>query len=209
MAWSGALATNHTDANSSLRRPGPPQIEGFVMSKILEKMSWLVTARPYITLLVILIITVLLGAGAPRRAPPPETAATLPEGSAITEAMTEIDNLFGDSGETSVVTLLFRGEAFTPDGLSQMAAPINDIDSDPSVGELLTRTDPIIAPSALIRILLQVDTFESVTQVIVDSAPGPLKIKVALSAMTGNNTDGTPVAIDAVHRRHGEERESS
>ena len=86
------------------------------MSKILEKMSWLVTARPYITLLVILIITVLLGAGAPRRAPPPETAATLPEGSAITEAMTEIDNLFGDSGETSVVTLLFRGETFTPDG---------------------------------------------------------------------------------------------
>ena len=70
------------------------------MSKILEKMSWLVTARPYVTLLVILIrrdITVLLAAGATRRAPPPETAATLPEGSAITEAMAEIDDLFGVS----------------------------------------------------------------------------------------------------------------
>ena len=103
------------------------------MSKILEKMSWLVTARPYITLLVILIITVLLAAGATRRAPPPETAATLPDGSAITEAIAEIDNLFGDSGETSVVTLLFRGQPFTPNGLSQMAALINDIASDPSV----------------------------------------------------------------------------
>ena len=41
------------------------------MSKIIEKMGWLVTARPYITLLVILIITVLLAAGVTQRAPPP------------------------------------------------------------------------------------------------------------------------------------------
>ena len=118
--------------------------------------------------------------------------------------MAEIDDLFGDSGETSVVTLLFRGEVLTPEGLSQMACLIDDIASDPSVGGLLTRTDPIIAPSALISTLLQVDTFESVTQVKIDSAPGPPEIKAALSAMTGNDTCGTPVAIDAVHRRHGE-----
>ena len=177
------------------------------MSKILEKMSWLVTARPYVTLLVILIITVLLAAGATRRAPPPETAATLPEGSAITEAMAEIDYLFGDSGETSVVTLLFRGQAFTPEGLSQMDSLIDDISSDPSVGELLTRTDPIIAPSSLIRILLQVDTFESVTQAKIDSAPGPPEIKAALSDMTGNDTDGSPVAIANIRLQDtGDER---
>ena len=91
-----------------LHRPGVPQIERYAMNNILEKMSRLVTARPYITVLFILIITVLLAAGATRRAPP-ETAATLPEGSAITEAMAEIDDLFGDSGETSVVTLLSAG----------------------------------------------------------------------------------------------------
>ena len=41
------------------------------MNNILEKMSRLVTARPYITVLFILIITVLLAAGATQRAPPP------------------------------------------------------------------------------------------------------------------------------------------
>ena len=123
--------------------------------------------------------------------------------------MAEIDDLFGDSGETSVVTVLFRGQAFTPEGLSQMDSLIDDISSDPSVGGLLTRTDPIIAPSALISTLLQVDTFESVTQVKIDSAPGPPEIKAALSAMTGNDTDGFPVAIDAVHRCPGEERDLS
>ena len=177
------------------------------MSKILEKMSWLVTARPYVTLLVILIITVLLAAGATRRAPPPETAATLPEGSAITEAMAEIDDLFGDSGETSVVTLLFRGEVITPEGLSQMDALINDIVSDAEVGALLARSDPVIAPTSIIKALLQVDSFESVTQAKIDAAPGPPEIRAALSAMTGNDTDGSPVAIANIRLQDtGDER---
>ena len=144
---------------------------------------------------------------ATRHAPPPETAATLPEGSAITEAMAKIDDLFGDSGETSVVTLLFRGEPFTPDGLSQMNTLINDIVSDPEVGALLARSDPVIAPTSLIKDLLQLDTFESVTQAKIDSSDGPPEIKAALSALTGNDTDGTPVSIDAVHLRHGEEQD--
>ena len=177
------------------------------MSKILEKMGWLVTARPYITLLVILIITVLLAAGATRRAPPPETAARLPDGSAITEAMAEIDVLFGDSGETSVVTLLFRGEVITPEGLSQMDALINDIVSNAEVGALLAWSDPVIAPTSIIKALLQVDSFESVTQAKIDAAPGPPEMKAALSALTGTDTDGTPVSIDAVHLRHGEEQD--
>ena len=161
------------------------------MNNILEKMSRLVTARPYITLLVILIITVLLAAGATRRAPPPETAASLRGGRAITEAMAEINELFGDSGETSVVTLLFRGEAVTPEGLSQMDALKNDIVSDAEVGALLARSDPVIAPTSIIKAMLQVDSFESVTQAKIYSAPGPPEIKAALSVLAGNDTDGT------------------
>ena len=201
-------SSNESNRQSfSLRRPGLPQIEGYAMSKILDKLSWLITARPYITLLVILIITVLLAAGATRRALPPEPEATLPEGSAITETLAEIDNLFGDSGETSAVTLLFRGQPFTPNGLSQMAALINDIASDPSVEALLTRTNPIVAPSSLISVLLQVDTFESVTQAKIDSAPGPPEVKQALAAMTGTDADGTRVAIATIRLRDtGDER---
>ena len=90
------------------------------MSQVLARLSWLVTARPYLTLAVLVILTVALAAGAALRAPPAETEAFLPPGSAIADA---IDELFGDSDEVSVVTLIFRGEALTPGGLSQMAAP--------------------------------------------------------------------------------------
>ena len=171
------------------------------MSKFLDWLSWLVTSRPYITILVLLIITVLLAAGATRRAPPPETAATLPDGSAVAEALVKIDQLFGDSGETNVVTLLFRGEALTPSGLAQMDALMDEIASDQSVAQLLTETDPIISPSILIRFLLGVEDFEAVTQEEIDTVRGPPEILEALEAMTGTDVDGTPVAVATIRLR--------
>ena len=102
------------------------QMEGYAMSNILGRMSWLFTVRPYLTLLVLIIIAIALAAGATRRAPPPETAATLPEDSPVAAVLVEIDELFGDSGEANVVTLLFRGEALTPDSLSQMDSLISE-----------------------------------------------------------------------------------
>ena len=177
------------------------------MDKALDNLSRLVTARPYITVLVIILITVALGAGATFRAPPPETAATLPDGSAVAEVLDEIDELFGDSGETSVVTLLFRGEAITPSGLSQMDALINDIVSEPDVQMLLVPEDPVIAPSLLIKALLRVESFESVTQAEIDAAPATPEIEQALSAMTGSDTDGTPIAVATLRLRDtGDER---
>ena len=107
----------------------------------------------------------------------------------------EIDEFFGGSNEVSVVTLLFRGDALTPDGLSQMNALINEIVSDPSVGQLLAPVDPIIAPVHLIGAALQADNFESVTQSEIDSARNIPEIQGPLAAMTGTDADGTPVAI--------------
>ena len=134
------------------------------MSHILDRLSLLVTVRPYITIIVLLVITVLLAAGATLRVPPTEGAdvAFLPPGHPIANATREISELFSDSGEVSVVTLLFRGEALTPVGLSQMAALIDDIVNDPSVGGLLAPTRPVVAPATLIGAALQVDDFESV-----------------------------------------------
>ena len=138
-----------------------------------------------------------MGAGATFRAPPTEGAdvAFLPPGHAIANATEETEELFGDSGEYSVVTLLFRGEALTPDGLSQMSTLVDDIVSEPSVGELLAPSNAIVAPSALISAVLQVDGFESITQAGIDSVRNVPEIQGALAAMTGTDTDGTPVAV--------------
>ena len=168
------------------------------MNNILSLISRLITARPWVTLAVLLAVTVLLGAGGTLRAPPPEIAATLPEGSAVADALEQIDDLFEHSGDVRVVTLLFRGEAMTPDGLGQMASLVDDIVSEPGVGELLTPADPIVAPSALVMALLRVDGFESVTQEDIDTLSGPPEILSLLGAMTGTDADGTPVAVASV-----------
>ena len=127
------------------------------MDRILENFSRLVTARPYITIIVMIAITVLLAAGTTFRAPPTEGAdvAFLPPGHAVANATKEIDELFGESGEVSIVTLIFRGNALTPGGLTQMSALVNTIDADPGVGGLLVPSDPIISPSFLVQAALQ------------------------------------------------------
>ena len=177
------------------------------LQAISKTLSWLVTVRPYATLGALVIITVILGAGATRRAPPPETKATLPQDSPVTEVLVEIDELFGDSGEASVVTLLFRGDALTPDGLSQMDALIGEIVNDPSIGAILAPDNPVFAPSSLLKLMLEVEGFESVLQADIDSARGPPELQQAIAAMTGTDTDGTPVAIATIRLRDtGDER---
>ena len=179
------------------------------MSRVLDRLSWLVTVRPYITLIILLIVTVVLAAGTTLRAPPTEGAdvAFLPPGHAIANATREIDEFFGESNEISVVTLIFRGDALTPDGLSQMDALINEIVSDSSVSQLLAPGDPVIAPVHLINAILQAESLDSVTQAEINSARSVPQIQGPLSAMTGTDTDGTPIAIANIRLRDtGDER---
>ncbi len=177
------------------------------MENLLGRMSRLITARPWITIFVILNITIFLTAGAVRRAPPLGDEAILPSRSTVAEAIAEIDALFGETGKASVVTLLFRGDALTPDGLSQMDALINEIVADPAVKELFAPVDPLIAPVLLINAVLQTDNVSSITQEQINAARGPPEIQAALDALTGTDTDGTEVAIAIVRLRDtGDER---
>ena len=179
------------------------------MSKILDRLSWLVTVRPYITLIVLLVVTVVLAAGVTFRAPPTEGAdvAFLPPGHPIANATKEVAERFKASGDVRVATLIFRGEAITPGGLSQMDALIDEVVNDPGVGELLTPSNPVVAPSLLIGAALQVDGFESVTQAQIDSVRSVPEIQGALDAMTGTDTDGAPVAIANIRLSNtGDER---
>ncbi len=170
------------------------------MSQVLDRLSWLITVRPYLTLLVLLVVTVVLAAGVTMRAPPTEGAdlAFLPPGHAIATATEEIEASFADSGDVRVATLVFRGEVLTPDGLAQIDALLDEIESDQSVGELLVPGDPVVAPTSLIKSLLGVDGFDSVTQADIDSALGAPQFQEAFAALTGNDKDGTPVAIATI-----------
>ncbi len=167
------------------------------MNQVLDRLSWLVTARPYITIVVLILVTLVLAAGASLRLPPTEGAdvAFLPPGHPVADATREVSEFFSDSGDVRVATLIFRGEALTPSGLSQMDYLIDAVAGDPSVSGLLAPPNPITAPAPIIAAALEVDGFESVTQAQIDSVRSVPEIRTALSAMTGTDTDGTPVAI--------------
>ena len=170
------------------------------MSRVLDRLSWLITVRPYVTLLVLLAVTVGLGAGVTMRAPITEGAdlAFLPPGHAIATATEEIEVFFADSGDVRVATLVFRGEALTPDGLSQIDALLDDIKSDQGVRELLVAGDPVVAPTSLIKSVLRVDDFDSITQGEIDAALGEPQLRELFAALTGKDEDGTPVAIATI-----------
>ena len=179
------------------------------MTRVLDRFSRLVTGRPVITILVLLLVTVVLAAGATRRAAPTlgASVAFLPPGHAITTAIDELDEFFGESGDISVATLIFRGEALTPGGLAQMDALIDDIVSEPGVVELLAHSDPVIAPSSLISAVGGIDDFTSATQPEIEAVRSGQEIGGALAAMTGTDSDGTSIAIATVRLRDsGDER---
>ena len=168
------------------------------MNQVLDLMSRLITARPYVTIGLLVVVTVALGAGASLRADIDETDGYFPPDNPVVRALDEIDELFSDSGEIVVVSLLFRGEALTPDGLSQMSGLIDEIAGDPEVAPLFTPIDPVIAPSSVVEAALGVDGFESVTQAEIDAVRSVPAVQGALAAMTGTDADGTPVAVATV-----------
>ena len=168
------------------------------MDNFLRLISRLILARPYVTLAVLLVITVILGSGMTLRSVTPETAELLPKGSAVADALQQIDQLFGDADDVRIVTLLFRGDAMTPGGLNQMASLLKDIVREPDVRELLTPTDSVFAPSALVMSLLEVNNLEAVTQQDIDTLEGPPELLSILNAMTGTDADGTKVAVASI-----------
>ena len=171
-----------------------------IMSNILDILSRLVTARPYITIVVLLAVTVLLAAGTTLRAPPTEGAdvAFLPPGHPVATATRDIGTLFGDSGEVSVATLIFRGNALTPEGLSQMNAITGRIAGDAGIRELLVPANPIVSPGLLVQAGLQVASLDAVSQAEIDAVRNVPQLQGALDAMTGTDEDGTSVAIATV-----------
>ena len=168
------------------------------MNNILGRVSWLVTVRPWLTLLVLLIVTVLMAMGSGLREAPLDTEGTLPRDSDVAQAMAEIDELFGDSGEVRVVTLLFRGEALTPGALIQMDGLLAGIAGDPDVAGVLAPTVPFFAPSLLVKAGLQLGSLDGVTQEQIDATRNVPGIGDTLPFVTGTDTDGTPVAVGSI-----------
>ena len=175
------------------------------MGKVLDWVSRAITARPWITLAVLVAVTVVLAAGFGQRASQAENEAFLPQDSDVARAMDEVETLFGDSADVKVTTLVFRGEALTPEGLVQMEELLAAIASDPKVASLLPPINAVFAPSLFLKGVLQVEGFESVSQAEIDGAldylrttPEAAAIQAAITAMVGRDAEGSPVGVGTV-----------
>ncbi len=167
------------------------------MTRVLDGLSWLVTVRPVATLLVLLAVTIALGAGVTRLAPQADNTVFLPEDSDVTIATETIDALFGRSQETVSATLLFRGEALTPAGLAQIHKTVTDATTDPRVQPLLAPAGAVVSPTFLFAQALGTDDFASLSQEQVDGAAAQLP----LGRLVGTDADGAAVAIAAIRLR--------
>ncbi len=179
------------------------------MNDLLGRLSALVTARPYLTLGVLLVVTVVMAAGAGQRAPIVDgtDVALLPEDGPLATAIHEINDQFEESGDVRLVTLIFRGAAITPDGLAQMQDVLGAILNAPEVNDLLTPTDAVVAPHLILQAVLGVATFDDLTQAEIDAAAGAPEIAPIIGALTGEDSDGNPVAIATVRLRNTQDEE--
>ena len=164
------------------------------MTRLLDVVSRLITASPIVTLIVLLAVTIGLGAGFTRMAPQADNTAFLPGDSRVAAANSRIEELFGGSSDTISATLLFRGDALTPGGLAQMDGALSQVISHPEVAPLLTDPNPVIAPTLLVAAALGTTDFASLTQQQIDQATAQLPV----SRMVGTDTDGSQVAIATV-----------
>ena len=179
------------------------------MTAVLDRFSRLVTARPYITIFVLFVVTVGLGAGASLRSEPTEGASLefLPPDSEYLASVNELAEFFDESSDVSVVTLVFRGDAFTPAGLSQMDTLVDNIASTQDVAEFLAPPDPIIAPSLILKAIAGIGDLGSITQEEIDSISNVPEIVGAFAALSGIDTDGTSITVSTIRLRDtGDER---
>ena len=173
------------------------------MTRLLDVLSHLVTARPVITLVLLLVVTVALGAGFTRLAPQAPNTVFLPEGSAVATASNEIEVVFGDPTPTVTATMLFRGESLTPEGLTQIAAAVGEVEAHSGIAPLLAA--PVVSPVGPLTAALGTTDFASVTQAEIEAA---VTGNPALARLVGVDEDGTRVAVAYVrlHKLGDEER---
>ena len=167
------------------------------MTRLLDVLSRLVTVQPIITLMVLLAVTIALGAGVTVRAPQADSTVFLPEDSRSATASAKIQAVFGRADDSVAVTLLFRGNALTPDGLAQMDDALSRATTDRRVAPLLVPANPVVGPSLLIAAALGTGDFSSLTQQQIDQAAARLPI----DRLVGTDADGTQVALSTVRLR--------
>lgn len=94
----------------------------------------------------------------------------LPADSEVAQASATVAESFPDSVGLRSITILYRGEFLSPDGLGQIDDVIGVALARSGVQERLALTGPVVSVVGVFKQALGVDDFEGVTQAEIDAA---------------------------------------
>jgi predicted RND superfamily exporter protein len=172
------------------------------LGRILDLVSRIVTARPWITLAVFAVVTVVFVAGSGFRQPTAPNDAFLPKDSDVARALEEVDNLFSENAGVKPVYVVARGELLDPQALSQLDSLIGAITADPEISGVLPPANAVFAPTEFFKLILGVGDFDTVTQAQVDAAAESMRaspeLAAALDNTTGFDAERSPIGLATV-----------
>lgn len=111
----------------------------------------LVAERPRLVIVGLLALSIALGAGLGRSVEEPDTLeAFIPRGTELGVALQRLDEHFPESGRTSVVQIVLRGEVLDTGHLAALARTVDTLVADPVVTPVLDHDQPPVTHAALI-----------------------------------------------------------
>ena len=140
------------------------------MAAPLKTVAGLITTRPWAILAALMALTVFFGLGSTRLADQAGDSAFLPEESDVVHANQRLSEEFPDSAGLTKVSLIFRGDPLTPEGLDHIDRAVAAALSEPSVAERLARTNAVSSPAGILARILSTDDLASVSQEAIDAA---------------------------------------
>ncbi len=170
------------------------------MKKLFYTFADLVTGRPRLALAGLALVTAALLFSMTLVGPQAGNEAFLPNDSEVAAANETLSKAFPDSAGLTNITIIHRGDFLTPEGLAQIDRVISTAIAEPSVGERLALTDPVISIAGAFKQALGVDDLSSVSQAQIDQVVAQPQFVALLGNLSGE-ADGRPLAISSIKLR--------
>ena len=170
------------------------------MKNVFTRLAQLVTSRPKAALFTLAVISAVLIFGTTLLGPQAGNDAFLPGDSDVAAASDALGEAFPDSAGLTSITILYRGDFLTPEGLAQIDEVVAASVGEPSVGERLALTDPVVSVAAVFKQALSVDDLSSVSQDQIDAVAAEPEFAMLLESLSGE-ADGEALVISSVKLR--------
>jgi len=171
---------------------------------VIDRVTAWIVERPRIALGALLAVTAGLISGMSLVGPPADSTVFLPDDSGVAVASQTLSDSFPDSAGLTNITVLHRGDIFTPAGLDHVDRVISAALAAPGVEDRLAVDQPISALPPIFKQALGVEDLSSVSQQQIDGVVAAIEADPALQpavASLSGIAEGDGLAISTIKLR--------